>query len=99
MSFELLAASTELFGNALLVVALVAVGTHPWPFHALRRLASVAAVYAATNCFYATAYVGRTTGTWEIFDTPVQQGVYHIQIFSMWAMLIFGIESVAAARE
>lgn len=99
MNWQLGAACIELFGNAALVVSLAVGGARVWPSVGLRRLAAVAAVYAATNVFYAAAYVGRTTNSWEIWDTPVEAGVYHVQIVSMWALLLTGILSLVNARD
>ena len=99
MTWNFTAGLVELLGNLALVVALVTVGSRPWPYHALKRLAAVTALYASTNVFYAVAYLGRITNSWEIWDTAVESVVLNVQVFSMWAMLIFGIESVVAANE
>lgn len=99
MRWQLAAAGLELAGNATLVVALIVVGRRPWPSIALKQLATVAGIYASTNVFYATAYIGRLTGTFELWDTPPEKVVLAAQVGSMWAMLLTAIEAVAAAHE
>ena len=99
MRWQLAAAGLELAGNATLVVALIVVGRHPWPSIALKQLAAAAAVYASTNVFYSIAYVGRLLERFEWWDTPVESFVEVVQVGSMWALLVTGIESVVAAHD
>jgi hypothetical protein len=99
MRWQLAAGVLELVGNAALVYTLLTVGRRPWPSIALKQLATVAGIYASTNVFYATAYIGRLTSTFELWDTPLEKVVLAAQVGSMWAMLLTGIEAVAAARE
>ena len=99
MRWQLAAGVLELVGNAALGYTLLTVGRRPWPSIALKQLATVAAIYAGTNCFYAAAYIGRLTGSFEWWDTPPEKVVLAVQVGSMWALLLTGIEAVVAARE
>jgi len=99
MRWQLAAGALEFVGNTALVYTLLTVGRRPWPSIALKQLATVAAIYAGTNCFYAAAYVGRLTGSFEWWDTPPEKVVLAVQVGSMWALLLTGIEAVVAARE
>ena len=93
------AAWVEAAGNMALIGALVHVGRRAWPYVSLKQLAACAAVYAMTNVFYSFAYIGRELDLWALWGTPIETGVRTVQIGSMWAMLLTGIESVVAARE
>ena len=99
MSWDLLAGCVELVGNMALVSVLVHVGLSPWPNRSLKRLAIALAIYALTNVFYAAAYIGRVTETWNWWDTAFEKTVLNIQVFSMWAMLVAGIEALVDNRE
>ncbi|MCH1580876.1 MAG: hypothetical protein L7S55_09235 [Luminiphilus sp.] len=99
MSWKLFAGSVEFIGNATLVVVILMIGLHKWPHNALKRLAAALAVYASTNMFYAAAYVGRLTERWQWWDTPVEKAVVNIQVFSMWALLLFGIEALVKSSD
>lgn len=93
------AATLEAGGNTLLIVALAAVGRRPWPSIALKQLAAVTAVYAATNVFYSAAHIGRTLDVFDWWGTTAETVARTTQIGSMWAMLLAGIEAVVAARD
>jgi hypothetical protein len=99
MRWQLAAGALEFVGNAALVYTLLTVGRRPWPSIALKQLATVAAIYAGTNVFYAAAYIGRLTGSFEWWDTPPEKVVLAVQVGSMWALLLTGIEAVVAASE
>ena len=99
MRWQLAAGALEFVGNVALVYTLLTVGRRPWPSIALKQLATVAAIYAGTNVFYAAAYIGRQTGSFEWWDTPPEKVVLAVQVGSMWALLLTGIEAVVAARE
>lgn len=99
MSWNLLAGGVELVGNMALVSVLVYVGLSPWPNRSLKRLAIALSIYALTNVFYATAYIGRVTESWEWWGTAFEKTVLNIQVFSMWALLVTGIEALVDANE
>lgn len=99
MSWNLFAGCVELVGNVTLVAVLVHVGLSPWPNWSLKRLSIALSIYALTNVFYAGAYIGRVTESWEWWDTAFEKTVLNIQVFSMWAMLVAGIEALVDARE
>lgn len=93
------AAWIEAVGNSMLIGALMHVGRRAWPLISLKQLAACAAVYAFTNLFYSLAYIGRELDLWAWWGTPAETFVRAVQIGSMWAMLLTGIESVVAARD
>ena len=99
MSWELLAGYTELVGNVTLLVVLGFVGVAVWPSRALKHLAASVALFTSTNVFYAAAYIGRLTESWSWWDTPTERFIYNVQVFSMWALLIAGIETVISSHE
>jgi hypothetical protein len=99
MSWNLFAGCVELVGNVALVSVLVYVGLSPWPNQSLKRLAIALSIYSLTNVFYATAYIGRVTETWNWWGTAFEKTVLNIQVFSMWALLVTGIEALVDANE
>lgn len=99
MSWELFAGCVELVGNMTLLVVLASIGFAAWPGRALKLLAGAIGIFSSTNVFYAGAYIGRLTGSWEWWGTPVEGVIYQVQVFSMWALLIAGIGTVVTSYE
>jgi len=79
----------ETVGNAAAVYAATLWAVKAWP--GVRRATLVLAgiaVWAATNVFYGVAYVGRTTGRFELWDTTVEDVVLTVQQATMvWTPL------------
>ena len=47
-----------------------------------------AALFCATNVFYAVAYFGRVNELFELWDTPAEELVRALQILSLWTLPI-----------
>ena len=83
-----LAVAVELAGNLAAAVLCVVfiwsrVGAQ---VGGLRLGLGSAAVFCATNVFYAIAYFGRVNDLFEIWDTPAEELVRALQILSLWTL-------------